>query len=545
MANENNLKGKGFESRTTSELREIARKGGKASGEARRRKADFRKTLNLILTAQIDSPEWTPILEAMGLESTIESAVNAAIIKEALQGDVKAYAIIRDTLGQTTKSDIDIEEQKAKIRHTKAQVDKLQPEVAAEIEYFGIPASLIAPVFASVIFAIEGMEYLEYVLPGGRGSTKSSFVGTEVVDLVMKNDKIHACVVRQVADTLRSSVYQQILWSIEKLGLMDQFHATVSPLEITRKSTGQKIYFRGADDPGKIKSIKVPFGHIGILWFEELDQFEGEEPVRKIEQSIIRGGEIAYIFKSFNPPRSAQNWANKYIQIPKKNRLVIQSTYLDVPKKWLGTPFIDEAEHLQEVNPDAYENEYLGVANGNGGNVFQFLDVREITDEEISQFDRIYQGVDWGWYPDPYAFIRLYYDRARETIYLIDENYCNKASNAATAKWIVDKGYNQYEVVCDSQENKSIENYREMDVSARPVVKGPGSVEFGMKWLQTKRIVIDPQRTPNAYKEFSGYEYDRNKNGDVVSGYPDRDNHTIDAVRYALTPVFLRKGTSA
>ena len=108
----------------------------------------------------------------------------------------------------------------------------------------------------------------------------------------MTSETMHACILRQVADTLRSSVYQQILWAISVLGLDNEFQCTVSPLEITRKSTGQKIYFRGADDPNKIKSIKVPFGHIGVIWFEELDQFHGEEAVRKIEQSVIRGGEI-------------------------------------------------------------------------------------------------------------------------------------------------------------------------------------------------------------------------------------------------------------
>jgi len=540
-----NIKGKGFDSRTTDELREITSRGGKNSGETRRRKADFKKALNMILTSEIDSPEWTPTLQAMGLESTIESAVNAAIIKKALEGDIRAYSVIRDTLGLSIKDDIDVMEKEAKIKHTEAQAEKLQPDIPEQSIYHGIPAGMVAPVFASVLFAIADRDYQEYVFPGGRGSTKSSFVGTQVIDLIMQNDKIHACVIRQVADTLRTSVYQQILWSIDKMGLSEEFHATVSPLEITRRRTGQKIYFRGADDPNKIKSIKVPFGHIGILWLEELDQFTGEEAVRKIEQSVIRGGEEAYIFKSFNPPRSAQNWANKYIQVPKDNRLVTHSTYKDVPKKWLGKPFIDEAEHLAEVNPNAYENEYMGVANGSGGNVFEFLDIREITREEMSEFDRIYQGVDWGWYPDPYAFVRVYYDRARETIYILDENYCNKTSNAETAQWIIDKKYADYEVICDSAENKSINDYRDIGVLARGVAKGPGSVEYGMKWLQTKRIVIDPKRTPHAYKEFTEYEYDRNKEGEVISGYPDKDNHLIDATRYSLTPLFFRRGSSA
>lgn len=132
MAGYENIKGKGFDNRTTDELREITSKGGKASGAARRRKADFRKTLNLLLTAEIDTPEWTPVLESLGLDSTLESAVNAAMIREALSGNVKAYIAIRDTLGQTTKSDEDLEEQKVRTAAAKAHTDKLNREAMPE-----------------------------------------------------------------------------------------------------------------------------------------------------------------------------------------------------------------------------------------------------------------------------------------------------------------------------------------------------------------------------------------------------------------------------
>ena len=370
MAGYENIKDHGFDKRTADERREIAIKAGKASGAARRRKADFRKTLNVLLTAKIENEEWKPVLEALGVECTLESALNMAMIRAGLAGDVKAYEAIAKYAGQNGRTDSDLEEQAARIQLLQAQKEKADPEKPEEKEYTGIPASMIAPVFALVLFDIQEHKHTEYVLPGGRGSTKSSFVSLNIIDLIMTNTEMHAVVMRQVADTMRGSVYQQILWAIDALGLTDDFHATVSPMEITRKSTGQKIYFRGADDPGKVKSIKVPFGYIGILWLEELDQFAGPESVRKIEQSVIRGGDVAYIFKSFNPPKTASNWANKYIKIPKESRLVTYSTYKDVPEKWLGKPFLEEAEFLKEVNPDAYENEYLGVANGSGGSVF-------------------------------------------------------------------------------------------------------------------------------------------------------------------------------
>lgn len=544
MANNENLIP--FDKRSVNEAREFGRKGGKASGESRRRKADFRKTLNLLLTAEIDNPEWTPILEAMGLDSTLESAVNAAIIKKALAGNVKAYEAIRDTLGQTLKSELDIEEQMAKIAHLNAQADALKPDNDNDqpVKYTGVPSNMVAPVFAPVVFDIQEHRHTEYVFPGGRGSTKSSFISLQIIDLIMNNDQMHAVVMRQVADTLRGSVYQQILWAIEALDLTEEFHATVSPMEITRKSTGQKIYFRGADDPGKVKSIKVPFGYIGILWLEELDQFTGPESVRKIEQSVIRGGDVAYIFKSFNPPKTASNWANKYIRVPKETRLVTESTYLEVPAKWLGKPFLDEAEFLKQTNPEAYDNEYLGVANGSGGCVFDNVVIRAITDEEIAQFDRLYNGIDWGWYPDPYHFTRCHYDAARLKLYIFTEYRCNKQSNRQTADKLIEMGITGNDLItCDSAEEKSVGDYKAYGLLARGAIKGPGSVEYSMKWLQSLvEIVIDNVRCPKTADEFLEYEYERDKEGNVISGYPDKNNHGIDAVRYATNPIWKKKG---
>nr|WP_290446053.1 PBSX family phage terminase large subunit [Ihubacter massiliensis] len=436
-------------------------------------------------------------------------------------------------------------EQKVKVSKARVEIEKLKPQGEEEKEYAGIPATMIIPKFAPVVFSIENNEYLEYVFPGGRGSTKSSFVSLMVIDLIMKNPELHAVVGRQVADTLRTSVYQQMVWAIEALGLSDEFKCGISPLEITRKSTGQKIYFRGADDPGKFKSIKVPFGYIGVLWLEELDQFVGPEAVRKIEQSVIRGGDKAYIFKSFNPPKTASNWANKYVKMPKENRLVTESNYLDVPPAWLGKPFIDEAEFLKLVNPTAYENEYMGVANGTGGMVFDNVTIREITNQEIARMDRIYRGVDWGWYPDPWAYNAVYYYAAEHRLYVIDEDEKRRTKNEETARILKEEhGLKPNDkVVCDSAEEKSTADYKDFGIFARNAIKGPGSVDYSMKWLQSlSEIVIDNRRTPHTAEEFLNYEYDRDKDDQVISGYPDRDNHHIDAIRYAMEEVWRRRG---
>ena len=422
---------------------------------------------------------------------------------------------------------------------------KAAEEAARNAKEFHMDLYNIPDCFHWAIRDIRDKKHLEYVFKGGRGSTKSTTVGMTIVELMKNNHDIHAVVCRKVGNTIKDSVYNKIKWAIGKQEFTEEFDSKLSPMEITLKSTGQKIYFRGADDPEKIKSINPEFGYIGILWFEELDQFAGPEEIRKIEQSAIRGGDIAWIFKSFNPPKTMNNWANKYILEPKENRIVHSSTYLDVPKGWLGQPFIDEAEHLKEVNPNAYEHEYMGIANGNGGNVFEYLEIRNITDEEISHMDRIFPGVDYGWYPDAFCYLRTYYDSAREKIYLIDELYVNKWSNSKTADWIKKKGYDDYTMICDSAEPKSVNDFRDAGLPARGAIKGPGSIEYGFKFLQTKTLVIDPKRTPNAYKEITEYEYDRDKEGNVISGYPDGNDHAISALRYAYEPLFNRRGYSA
>lgn len=405
----------------------------------------------------------------------------------------------------------------------------------------------IGSAFYNVAHDVFHHGHTHYDFSGGRGSLKSSTVSILVVLLIMQeqNKNIHAVVLRKVANTIRDSVFAQYIWAIGELGAAAYWESKVSPMELIYKPTGQKIMFRGADDPMKIKSIKVPFGYIGITHFEEKDQFAGRSEIRTILQSTMRGGEKYWNFESYNPPISRDNWANKDSLEEREDRLCHKSTYLEAPREWLGEQFILEAEHLRDTDERAYQHEYLGIPIGTGGNVFDKLELRYISDEEISRFDRIYQGVDFGWFPDPFAFIRLHYDRARETIYLIDEIYQNKLSNEESSKMIYERGYTDARIVCDSAEPKSVADFRAMRLPAIEAVKGAGSVEYGMKFLQRRTIVIDRRRTPHAYDEFVGYEYERNKEGEIISGYPDANNHLIDAVRYALEPANRRMGVIA
>ena len=406
-------------------------------------------------------------------------------------------------------------------------------------------SEMLAPVFYDFAKDVMRHGHTHYDIRGGRGSLKSSTVSLLVPQLLIANPNTHALVLRKVANTLRDSVFNQYMWAIAELGMAGLWYAKVSPMEIIYRPTGQKIMFRGADDPMKIKSIKVPFGYIAVTHFEEKDQFSGRAEIRTILQSTMRGGDKFWNFESYNPPISRDNWANVDSAEDKPNRLCHISTYLDAPKSWLGEEFINEAEYLKHTDERAYQHEYLGLPVGTGGNVFEKLELREITDDEVKRFDRIYQGIDFGWYPDPFCFVRIYYDIARETLYLIDEHYVNKTSNEDNAAWIRERHYNDFPITCDSAEPKSIADLRASGLDARNAIKGPGSVEYGMKWLQRRKIVIDKRRTPNAYKEIVGYEYERNKDGEIISGYPDKNNHAIDAIRYGMEPVFRLYGVKA
>lgn len=406
-------------------------------------------------------------------------------------------------------------------------------------------SQVIGPAFYPVAHDVFEHGHTHYDESGGRGSLKSSFVSIVVPLLLINNPGTHALVLRKVANTIRDSVYAQYVWAIGELGMADYWDTKVSPMELIYRPTGQKIMFRGADDPMKIKSIKVPFGYIAVTHFEEKDQFAGRAEIRTILQSTMRGGDKYWNFESYNPPISRDNWANKDSLEERPDRLCHRSTYLEAPREWLGDQFIYEAEHLKLTNERAYQHEYLGIPVGTGGNVFENLELREITDDEVTTFDHIYQGADWGWFPDPFAFIRVHYDRARETVYFIDEIYKNKLSNEESAGIIMERGYNDTFITCDSAEPKSVADYRAMRLPAKEAVKGPGSVEYGMKWLQRRTLVIDRKRTPHAYDEFVNYEYERDKDGEIISGYPDEKNHLIDATRYALERVYRRMGVIA
>lgn len=404
---------------------------------------------------------------------------------------------------------------------------------------------VIAPGFYELHQDIKDGNHTYYDLAGGRGSLKSSTVSVEIVLGLEKDQNANAVVFRKYAVTLRESVYEQIQWAIDMLNLTDEWEPKVSPLQFVKKSTGQKIIFRGLDKAKKTKSIKVSKGYFKYLWFEELDEFSGIEEIRTVQQSVLRGGSKFVVFKSFNPPISLSNWANIYFNEPREDSYRHHSNYTSAPREWLGEQFIADAEHLQKTNERAYRHEYLGEAIGLGTNIFDMLEIRTIPDEEIKRYESIYQGQDWGWFPDPKAFIRVAYIPNKETIILLDELGGCKIRNADMAKMIQDAGYDDYEIRCGVDEEESIVDFRDAGLPARGAIVTPGSRKYTFEWLQCRTIVIDPARTPRAYKEIINYEHEVDSNGEVIADYPDGNDHFIDALRYATSPLSMRRGHSA
>jgi len=393
----------------------------------------------------------------------------------------------------------------------------------------------IAPSFYSLHNKIKRNEYIHYWLKGGRGSTKSSFASIEIILGIMNDSTANAVCLRKVKETLKDSVYEQLKWAIEILGVEQYFDLGVSPLHITYLPTNQKILFRGTDNPKKIKSIKFKKGYCKFIWFEEVDEFNGMEEIRLINQTLMRGGESFVIFYTYNPPKSVNNWVNTEVTLTKDNRYIHHSTYLDVPKKWLGEQFFVEAEHLKKVNPTAYNHEYLGEVTGTGGEVFNNVTIRPITDAEISIFDNLRRGIDFGYAVDPFAYGVMHYDKTRKRLYIFHEFYKVGLSNRQAIEYIKKENTSNKLITADSAEPKSIDEFRSNGIKITGAKKGPDSIDYGIKFLQDlEEIIIDDNRCPNTAREFLTYEIEKDAQGNLKSKYPDKNNHTIDMTRYAL-----------
>lgn len=414
-------------------------------------------------------------------------------------------------------------------------------------------SELVLDQFKPFWIASKKKKHLRYVLKGGRGSGKSFHVPMRIMLDIMEYP-VSALGVRKVQNTILKSVYANFKGAANAMGVRHLFRFVDSKLEITYKPRGNKIYFAGADDPEKIKSIKDADFPLAIMWIEELAEFKNEDEVTTVENSVLREeleGKIineskrkkAYPFDysfyyTYNPPKRRQSWVNKKYESSfiSDNTYVHHSTYLKNP--YLSKKFIEEAENVKQSKPLKYRWEYLGEAIGSGVVPFDNLQIESgsITDEMINNFDNIRQGLDYGYATDPLAFVRWHYDKKRNSIYAIDELYEVKCSNRRAAHWIKNKRYDYQDIIAEVEPKSNAEMRNEHDISKiRQVTKGPDSVEYGEKWLDDlDAIYIDPLRTPNIAKEFENIDYQTDRDGNPKPRLEDKDNHTIDATRYAF-----------
>lgn len=421
----------------------------------------------------------------------------------------------------------------------------------------------ISPVFCDVSRVIDSGKVNRVMLKGGRGSTKSSYGYQKCLDIFLHRPHAQWICGRRYANTLRRSCFANVLWAIAKRGMTVgkpgegcDFDKTVSPMEITYNKTGQKIIFSGLDEPEKLKSITFedPDAKIEILLLEEYNQLSGPEDARNVRQSVFRS-DYSLEFDIYNPEPDTEQWTNKEARIEEPGKLVHHSTYLDVPAEFIGKRFIEQAEVLKEINPTAYANEYMGDETGLTGTVFNNVVAQSITYEDTLAMKWIRCGMDWGFQSDPWVWLRVGYDRKTRTLYILDEIFNTKTLDDANieevkrhlierdetskplytneGKPVYNRNKPQNEIRADAASPKDIATWRHGGMAIMGASKRV-PVADGIKWLtKRKAIVIDRERCPLAYQEFSRYRALEDDEG-KFKGYPDKDNHTIDAVRYAV-----------
>ena len=533
--------------RTAEEAREKGRAGGLRSGVKRREQASLREAARLVLSMDVVSPEASENLEMLGLdadERTNAALVTARMVMEAAGGDVKAYEALSRNMGALDDA-------------AREDAARALPDPASAFPLIDT-ASLVPAAWSDVWRDVMAHGHDEYIGESGRGSLKSTVLGgLAPIMLMLADPRLCGVAFRQVQNTLRDSVLATMASAIRRLGVEDQFEVTVSPMRITRPSTGQVVLFRGLDDPEKAKSLQLedPDMYVGFAVWEEFDQFRGMAQVRKVQQTVRRGGAPRFwTFRMFNTPRNDAHWAHAYTREAEDagRALVCRATYLDMPRGFLGEAFHADAEALREIDPEAYANEYLGEAVGRKGRVFLNLERRDVADEERDGLKWMRCGVDWGYAVDPWVLVQVGYDSRTKTVYVLREAYGLRLSNEASAERAralladEDGSFSAHapgnRVYADSAEPKSIASWCESGIECRPAPKWPGSVAAGMRWMQQRaRIVVD-RSCMLAWQELSAYDYATGPDGEPIEdAYPDKDNHAIDAMRYALSELAAKR----
>lgn len=381
------------------------------------------------------------------------------------------------------------------------------------------------------------------VCKGSRGSKKSKTTALNLVLRLIEFPESNGLCVRRYSNTLRDSVFSDLKWAIHKLGLDAYFECTVSPMQITRISTGQKILFRGLDDGLKITSISVDKGVLCWVWIEEAFEITDEDDFNKLDMSIrgeVPEGYFKQITLTFNP-WSATSWLKKRFFDVEDDDIFTKTT------TWQCNEWLDESDRniflkMKANNPRRYRIEGDGDWGIAEGLIYENYEVRDFDVDEVRQIPGIKSAfnLDFG-FTDPNAFVCEMVDNTNMVIYIFDEWYQSGVTNKIIAAKIKELGYGGQVIVCDSAEPKSIQELRDEGIKAEPSRKGKDSVNHGIQLIQNYKIIIHP-KCKEFYKEISNYCWMKDKNGRLTDKPDHEFSHGMDSMRYGVSKI-LRPDT--
>ena len=379
------------------------------------------------------------------------------------------------------------------------------------------------------------------VVKGGRGSKKSTTTALWIIYNMMKYPLANTLIIRRVFNTHKDSTYTQLKWASNVLKVSHLWKFSKSPLEATYIPTGQKILFRGLDDPMSITSITVEHGHLCWCWFEEAFQIMNEDDFNKVDMSIrgeLPKGYFKQITLSFNP-WSEKHWLKKrFFDVKDEDVLAITTNY--TCNEFLGEDDKKLFEKMKINNPRRYNIEGLGNWGIAEGLVYSNFEELDFNVEDIKKRPNVKSafGLDFGYTNDPTAFIASLIDLDNMEIFIFDEHYQKAMSNKDIANMIKYKGYSKERIVGDSSEPKSIDDIKRQGIyRLKGARKGKDSILNGIQYIQDFKIYVHP-KCENTLIELSNYVWDT-KEGNVINKPIDDYNHLMDALRYSLEDIRL------
>lgn len=390
------------------------------------------------------------------------------------------------------------------------------------------------------------------VCKGSRASKKSTTTALWFIVNMMKYPQANTLVVRKSYRTLKDSCFTQLKWAIHRLQVDEFWDFRLNPLEITYKPTGQKIYFRGLDDPLKVTSITVDVGCLCWAWFEEAYEITKEPDFDMIDESI-RGNVPEGLFKQITltlNPWNERHWIKKRFFDVKDDSEVLAMTTNYTCNEWLDKSDLAVFERMKKNNPRRYRVAGLGEWGIVDGLVFENWKEESFTIMNKGEYNKLDEdkrpenvvfadilksayGLDFGYTNDPSAFFVGFYDENNKKLYVYDEFYEKGLSNKAIKDKIVEMGYAKARITADSAEPKSIDELKGFNLRVSPAKKGKDSVMNGIQWLQDLEIIVHP-RCVNFLTEITNYTWDQDKFGNKINKPIDGFNHLMDAMRYAL-----------